>query len=185
MNAKQIVLMLFIAVGLGCILFFTFEHFKKEEARMLENASYNKMQEELDRKEKENQKEQEEKKKQEAGQKQVKELLEKLQETKQIVLARVDESGELDTFDTLHKYRKEKEILEESVIKEIVDCFANAVWEANKNTNFLEKLWQFYDNQENIILEYDGHSFITKDGEVFIHISTEKENKLNGYFAEE
>lgn len=185
MNIKQIVLMFFIAVGLGCILFFTFDHFRKEEARMLENASMNKMQEELDRKEKESQKEQEEKEKQEAGQNQLKSLLESLQGTKKIILSLADENGKIESIDKLYKYAEVKVITEESIINEILNCFANAVWQENKNANFLGKLWQFYDSQENMILEYDGHAFITKEREVNFYIQNEEENRLNEYFNEQ
>lgn len=185
MNAKQIVLLFFIAAGLGCILFFTFDHFRKEEARMLENASNNKLQEELDKKEKENQKEQEEKVKQEVGQNQVNTLLENLQNTQKIVLSLANENGKIDSLNSLNKYIEVKTITNENRIQEILNSLNKSVWQENKNTNFIGKLWQFYDKEENLILEYNGHSLVTKETEVNISISLEEENKLNGYFVEE
>lgn len=42
MSKKQILLFLIIAAGLCCVLNYTFAHFQKEEARLLEKASQNK-----------------------------------------------------------------------------------------------------------------------------------------------
>lgn len=179
MNKKQFVFLILIVVGLGAILFFTFTHFKLEKEKMLENASDNKKMEELTRKEKE---EREKKRKQEEGQRKVNLLLENLQNTKKVVLAQHDSSGEITSVSTQSKYVKEKEFSEESIIREIIGCFKDSIWQEGRNDDFIGKLWQFYDGENKLILEYEGHALITQEQNLAIYIQENMKNRLYSYF---
>ena len=181
MNKKQIALLLLMVVGLGVILFFTFAHFKIEKEKMLENASNNNRLEQLNEKEKEAK---EKKQKQEEGQRKVNLLLESLQNTKKVVLAQHDSYGEITSVATQYKYIKIKEITEESVIQEIIDCFKDSTWQEVRNDDFIGKLWQFYDGEDKLILEYEGHAFVTQDQNVVIYIQENRKNRLYSYFEE-
>lgn len=184
MNKKKIVLLFLIVIGLSVVLFFTFDYFKKEEEKMLENAHQNRLIEKEESEEKEKQKLEEEKAKQENGGKEVNALLEKLKGTKKIVLGIDDENGTLETLDLNHHYKELKTIVEETTIQEILNLFASAKWEENKNLDYKGKIWKFYNSEENLILEYDGHSFITNDKTTNIYIEKENEERLNAYFIE-
>lgn len=181
MKGKQIVLSILILCGLGVIIFFTFSYFKNEEEKYSENAKQNRL---LEQVEKEKQKGKEEKLKQENGQKEVTALLESLKGTKKIVLGVADENETLEVLDKNHSYKELKTIVEEANIQEILSLFSSAKWEENKNLDYKGKIWQFYDIKNNLILEYDGHSFLTKEKTTHIFITDENEERLNSYFTE-
>lgn len=172
MNKRQIVYLIFILIGLSVVLFLTFSYFKNEEEKYSENAKQNRLLE------------QEEKEKQENGQKEVAALLEILKGTKKIVLGVADESETLEVLDKNHSYKELKTIVEEANIQEILSLFFSAKWEENKNLDYKGKIWQFYDIKNNLILEYDGHSFLTKEKTTHIFITEENEERLNSYFTE-
>lgn len=178
MNKKQMVSFLFIVLSLGVVLFFTFSYFKNEEEKYIENAKQNR------RLEKEEREKMEEKEKQENGKKEVDVFLEKLKETKKIVLGIEDINGKMEVLDATHHYREVKTIVEEPTIQEILNVFVTAKWEENKNVNDEGKIWQFYNNENNLILEYDGYSFVTKDTITNIFIPKENKEILNQYFVE-
>ena len=184
MKIKQRVLLILILIGLGTTLIFTFNHFKKEEEKILENKAKNE-QIENEKKEEQQKKELEEKKKKEAGQKEVKMLFEKLQTTKKIILGIEDSLGTLETLDNQHKYKEYQVVEEEETIKEIVNLFAIATWQENKNDNHLGKIWQFFDSENNLIVEYDGTTFYTKEKNIYVFIETENLKKLKSYFLTE
>ena len=181
MKGKQIVLSILILCGLGVIIFFTFSYFKNEEEKYSENAKQNRL---LEQVEKEKQKGKEEKLKQENGQKEVTALLESLKGTKKIVLGVADENETLEVLDKNHSYKELKTIVEEANIQEILSLFSSAKWEENKNLDYKGKIWQFYDIKNNLILEYDGHSFLTKEKTTHDFITDENEERLNSYFTE-
>lgn len=181
MNKKQIITTIFILLCLSVVLIFTFSYFKNEEEKYLENAKQNRI---LENEQKEKQKLEEEKTKQENGQKEVENLLESLKETKKIVLGVDDANGSLEVLDENHHYRELKTILEETTIQDVLSLFATAKWEENKNLDYKGKIWQFYDSENNLILEYDGHSFVTKEKTIHIFIPLENAERLNSYFAE-
>lgn len=183
MKKSQIVLLILILMGLGGILYFTFDYYKKEEVKILENKAQNDKLEN-ERKEEQQKKEKEEKEKQEEGQKEVKALLEKLQNTQKIVLGLDDLVASLETLDTSHNYKEFKTVQEEKMVKEIVSLFANSVWQENKNSNYLGKIWQFFDKENNLLLEYDGHSFLTNGKTIYVFVGSESQKKLEQYFIE-
>ncbi len=184
MKIKQLVWFVLLLLGMSITLFFTFDHFKKEEKKYLENKVKNE-QIEKERKEEQLKKELEEKKQQEAGQKEVQGLLALLQNTKKIILGIDEESGTLKTLDSYHKYKEFQTIQEEAVVKELIELFENATWQKGSNDNHLGKIWQFLDSEDNLLLEYNGHSFFTKEKCVTIYIEKENLIKLNSYFMEE
>lgn len=181
MNKKQIVYLFFILLCLGVVLFFTFSYFKNEEEKYLENAKQNRI---LENEQKEKQRLEEEKTKQENGRKEVEAFLESLKGTKKIILGVDDENGALEVLDKNHHYRELKTIVEEATIQEVLNLFTTAKWEENKNLDYKGKIWQFYDSENNLILEYDGHSLVTKEKTINIFISLENEERLNRYFVE-
>lgn len=181
MNKRQIAYLIFILICLSVVLFLTFSYFKNEEEKYSENAKQNRL---LEQEEKEKQKVEEEKLKQENGQKEVAALLESLKGTKKIVLGVADENETLEVLDKSHSYKELKTIVEEANIQEILSLFSSAKWEENKNLDYKGKIWQFYDIKNNLILEYDGHSFLTKEKTTHIFITDENEERLNSYFTE-
>lgn len=183
MSKTQIIGLFFIIVGLTVVLTFTFQHFKQEEQRILEAADKNKMMEEQDKKEREA-KELEEKRKKEEGQKQVDTLLEQLKNTKKLVLATYDETGKIISLATSRNFIEMKTITDENTLKEIQTYFASAIWQEGRNDNFLNSLWQFYDAEDKLILEYEGHAFINEESNVAIYFPEETLKKLNAYFNE-
>lgn len=181
MNKKQIILTIFILLCLGVVLIFTFSYFKNEEEKYLENAKQNRI---LENEQKEKQRLEEEKTKQENGRKEVEAFLESLKGTKKIILGVDDANGSLEVLDENYHYRELKTIVEETTIQEVLSLFATAKWKENKNLDYKGKIWQFYDSENNLILEYDGHSFVTKEKTINIFISLENAEHLNSYFVE-
>ena len=107
-----------------------------------------------------------------------------MKNTKKIVLGIGDKSGTLKTLDTNHSYKEFTIIIEEGTIEEILNQFLDASWSEGKTDDYLGKMWQFFDSEDKLILEYEGHEFVTKEKRVTVSLQEENLDRLSSYFKE-
>ena len=107
-------------------------------------------------------------------QEELNQLVVRLHDTKKIILSVFDENGEISSFDPDRKYKYYKTIDDENTINEILSVLENVEYTDKINADFIKQFMQFYDGDENLIAEYEGHYFQTEKRSYPIKLESEK-----------
>lgn len=104
-------------------------------------------------------------------------LKEDIQNTKKVILAVHDDNGDISGLDGW-TYKEKQVITNKETIAKIINVINKATLQRVITTNYIGKLIQFYDENDNLIAEYEGHCLIGQDYSVGINVNNKDFNPL-------
>ncbi len=102
---------------------------------------------------------------------------EEIQNTEKVVLAVHDDNGEILGLDGW-TYKEKQVITNQETIAKIINVINKATLQLIIETNYIGKLIQFYDGNDNLIAEYEGHCLLNEDYSIGINVNNKDFNPL-------
>mgnify|MGYP000074436302 FL=1 len=102
---------------------------------------------------------------------------EEIQNTEKVVLAVHDDNGEILGLDGW-TYKEKQVITNQETITKIINVINKATLQLIIETNYIGKLIQFYDGNDNLIAEYEGHCLLNEDYSIGINVNNKDFNSL-------
>lgn len=102
---------------------------------------------------------------------------EEIQNTEKVVLAVHDDNGEILGLDGW-TYKEKQAITNQETIAKIINVINKATLQLIIETNYIGKLIQFYDGNDNLIAEYEGHCLLNEDYSIGINVNNKDFNPL-------
>ena len=102
---------------------------------------------------------------------------EEIQNTEKVVSAVHDDNGEILGLDGW-TYKEKQVITNQETIAKIINVINKATLQLIIETNYIGKLIQFYDGNDNLIAEYEGHCLLNEDYSIGINVNNKDFNPL-------
>lgn len=102
---------------------------------------------------------------------------EEIQNTEKVVLAVHDDNGEILGLDGW-TYKEKQVITNQETITKIINVINKATLQLIIETNYIGKLIQFYDGNDNLIAEYERHCLLNEDYSIGINVNNKDFNSL-------
>ena len=102
---------------------------------------------------------------------------EEIQNTEKVILAVHDDNGEILGLDGW-TYKEKQVITNQETIAKIINVINKATLQLIIETNYIGKLIQFYDGNDNLIAEYEGHYLLNEDYSIGINVNNKDFNPL-------
>lgn len=102
---------------------------------------------------------------------------EEIQNTEKVILAVHDDNGEILGLDGW-TYKEKQAITNQETIAKIINVINKATLQLIIETNYIGKLIQFYDGNDNLIAEYEGHCLLNEDYSIGINVNNKDFNPL-------